>query len=305
VFLERLRVAGVVVRERRDPDGRLSGYAVGRRESAGETVLFGGGKLAADLSLPRLLALARSRRRRRRRSSRAGGGRAGGPGGAVEQASAAATQATEEVRLLIDTATNGASVDTGDAAAAVAEVLAGASRLIEGDTGGPLTQAARDYDRAARESRGRPSTSTAGGSALRAAALADGPGRPPSRAVRGGASGAPGRPGRAAVGLDRAATRGPRPSGAGRGGPAGSVHDRAGQRPLDPPGPRGGGGRARAARARTHDERGCVDEDHGRSQAAAERPGATWPWPLNPRRTHRSPRPKNVPGLALSRSTPG
>ena len=56
VFLERLRVAGVVVRERRDPDGRLSGYAVGRRESAGETVLFGGGKLAADLSLPRLLA---------------------------------------------------------------------------------------------------------------------------------------------------------------------------------------------------------------------------------------------------------
>jgi len=303
VFLERLRVAGVVVRERRDPDGRLSGYAVGRRESAGETVLFGGGKLAADLSLPRLLALARSRRRRRRRSSRAGGGRAGGPGGAVEQASAAATQATEEVRLLIDTATNGASVDTGDAAAA--EVLAGASRLIEGDTGGPLTQAARDYDRAARESRGRPSTSTAGGSALRAAALADGPGRPPSRAVRGGASRAPGRPGRAAVGLDRAATRGPRPSGAGRGGPAGSVHDRAGQRPLDPPGPRGGGGRARAARARTHDERGCVDEDHGRSQAAAERPGATWPWPLTPRRTHRSPRPKNVPGLALSRSTPG
>ena len=60
---------------------------------------------------------------------------------------------------------------SGDVAAAVAEVLAGASRLIEGDTGGPLTQAARDYDRAARESRGRPVTGTAGGSSLRAAAL--------------------------------------------------------------------------------------------------------------------------------------
>jgi len=34
-FSDRLRVAGVVVRERRDPDGRLSGYAVGRRELAG------------------------------------------------------------------------------------------------------------------------------------------------------------------------------------------------------------------------------------------------------------------------------
>ena len=62
-------------------------------------------------------------------------------------------------------------MDSGDVAAAVAEVLAGASRLIEGDADGPLTQAARDYDRAARESRGRPVTGTGGGSALRAAAL--------------------------------------------------------------------------------------------------------------------------------------
>jgi len=88
-----------------------------------------------------------------------------------EQAAAAAAQATEEVRLLIDTEKKGASVDTGDAAGAAAEVLAAASRLIEGDADGPLTQAARDYDRAARESRGRPVTGTAGGSALRAAAL--------------------------------------------------------------------------------------------------------------------------------------
>jgi len=149
-FLDRLRTAGVVVRERREPDGRLSGYAVGRREPAGETVLFGGGKLAADLSLPRLLARWQ----------------------ATEDGDEAAEPVVaEEVRLLIDTATKGASVDTGDTSAAVAEVLAAASRLIEGDDDGPLTQAARDYDRAARESRGRPVTGTAGGSALRAAAL--------------------------------------------------------------------------------------------------------------------------------------
>ncbi len=55
-FLDRLRVAGVVVRERRDPDGALSGYAVGRREGGAEQVLFGGGKLAPDLSLPKLQA---------------------------------------------------------------------------------------------------------------------------------------------------------------------------------------------------------------------------------------------------------
>jgi len=170
-FLDRLQTAGVVVRERRDPDGQLSGYAVGRREPAGETVLFGGGKLAADLSLPKLLA---------RWQATGDADEAVEPVVAVEpeqrvalweQASGAAAQAAEEVRLLIHTATEGASVDSGDAAAAVAEVLAGASRLIEGDADGPLTQAARDYDRAARESRGRPVNGTAAGSALRAAAL--------------------------------------------------------------------------------------------------------------------------------------
>jgi len=128
---------------------------------------------------------------------------------------------------------------------------------------------------------------------------------PSTRAVRCGAGYAPGRPGRPAVRLDCAATRGPRPPGAGRGGPAGGGHARPGQRPLDQPGPRGGCGRARAARARIRDERGCVDDDYGRSQAAAERPGATWPRPLTPRRTRRGPRPKNVPELALSRSIPG
>ncbi len=90
-------------------------------------------------SLPKLLA----------RWHATGGAQEGtGPVVAVEpaaraalwaQASAAAAQAAEEVRLLIDTAPNGAAVESGDAAAAAAEVLAGASRLVEGDTSGPLT----------------------------------------------------------------------------------------------------------------------------------------------------------------------
>lgn len=59
----------------------------------------------------------------------------------------------------------------GDAAAAAAEVLTAASRLIEGETGGPLTRAAREYDRSARETRARVPASTSSGAALRAAAL--------------------------------------------------------------------------------------------------------------------------------------
>ncbi len=186
-FRDRLRTAGVVVWEGRDPDGRLAGYAVGRREPAGEVVLFGSGKLAADLGLPQLVA----------RWQTAGGAQEG-PGAAVavapaervalwEQASAAAARATEQVHLATGAA-EGGSGEAGDAAAAAAEVLAAASQLIEGDTGGLLTQAARDYDRAARERLGRPVPGSAGGSALRAAALrmAQGgrrPGRPEAAQV--------------------------------------------------------------------------------------------------------------------------
>jgi len=170
-FLERLRVAGVVVRERRDPDGGLSGYAVGRREPGKDTVFYGGGKLAADLSLPKLQA----------RWTAAGGGNAPGGGGPAapvgdrvalwSQATQAAAQAAEQVRQHSRGAAVADLASAGDAAAAAAEVLTAASRLIEGDDGGPLTRAARDYDRAAREVRGRLPEPTAAGTLLRTAAL--------------------------------------------------------------------------------------------------------------------------------------
>ena len=172
-FLDRLRVAGVTVRERHDPDGTLSGYAVGRREpgyGAGETVFYGGGKLAADLSLPKLQA----------RWVAADGSTApsGAPSAPAQdraqlwrQATQAAAEAAEQVRGRADSGDAQGLADAGDAAAASAEVLSAASRLIEGGAGGPLTQAARDYDRAAREVRGRLPASTFAGTMLRTAAL--------------------------------------------------------------------------------------------------------------------------------------
>ena len=169
-FLDRLRVAGVVVRERRAPDGSLAGYAVGRREPGTDPVLYGGGKLAPDLTLPKLQA----------RWTGAGGPTA--PTGAPtapeqdraqlwKQATEAAAHAAEQVRQHAGSSDTGGMADVGDAAAAAAEVLTAASRLVEGDVGGPLTQAARDYDRAAREVRGRLPEPTLAGTMLRTAAL--------------------------------------------------------------------------------------------------------------------------------------
>lgn len=56
-FLARLRSAGLVVRERRGEAGHLTGYAVavpGDTTAAGTPVYYGGGRLAPDLTLPRL-----------------------------------------------------------------------------------------------------------------------------------------------------------------------------------------------------------------------------------------------------------
>ena len=162
-FVDRLRAGGIALTQRRDRQGVVVGYSVGRRGADGKAaVMFGGGSLARDLSLPRLEA----------RWAAAGGG-AGHPGPVVvegaereavwTQAARAASRAAELVRS--DPAQG------GDAASAAAEILGAASRLIEGEGGGPLSAAARDYDRAARERyRAAPAPSQAG-SVLRAAAL--------------------------------------------------------------------------------------------------------------------------------------
>jgi hypothetical protein len=80
-FFARLRQSGVLVRTRhstRDPD-QLTGYAValpGDTTRAGDPVWYGGGKLAADLTLPKL----RRRWRRPGSDDRLTAAELGGPG---------------------------------------------------------------------------------------------------------------------------------------------------------------------------------------------------------------------------------
>lgn len=177
-FLDRLRAAGVVVRERRDPaTGELNGYAVGRRhegQQSGEVVLYGGGKLAPDLSLPQLA-------KRWAIPEQRAADQAADPKVVLdpaaravlwERAAAAAGAAAEQVRVLRVSDPAAAA----DVAAAAAEVLSAAGRLLEGEPvpgqEGPLTLAGRDYDRAAREPwRATPAHSRVG-QGLRAAAYA-------------------------------------------------------------------------------------------------------------------------------------
>jgi hypothetical protein len=187
-FLERLRDDGVF-RERhseRNP-GEITGYAVASPDSVdstGKPIYYGGGKLAADLTLPEL------RRRwevatpqdaadiagdgpRAAQSSRsagtasapegAGGGREGSAGEdrhavtlgeraqICEQATAAAARATEQTQASASTDPHAAA----NAAWAASDFLSVAGRVVEGRRGGPLTDAAGEYHRAARESWGR------------------------------------------------------------------------------------------------------------------------------------------------------
>ncbi len=197
-FLERLRDDGLLVRERmseRNP-GEITGYAVASLESVdpgGQPIFYGGGKLAADLTLPKLrrrwdLATANGDSPQ---ASRETGGRrpagasltspAGGPAAGEgrhrltgeertriwEQATAAAARASEQVRAAGVTDPHGAA----DAAWAASDFLAAAARVVEGRSGGPLTAAAGEYDRAARELWGRVPTPSQAGQGLRAASV--------------------------------------------------------------------------------------------------------------------------------------
>ncbi len=203
-FLERLREDGVLVRERlseRNP-GEVTGYSValaGSTDAGGKPVFYGGGKLAPDLTLPKL-------RRRWELAVPAGSGAdtaAGGgapadgsepaadaiPGGTGarssqagedrhrltpeerariwEQAAAAAARATEQIQA----SASGDPNTAGDAAWAASDFLSSAARVVEGRRGGPLTAAAGEYDRAARELWGRTPPRSTAGQGLRAASV--------------------------------------------------------------------------------------------------------------------------------------
>jgi hypothetical protein len=162
-FFARLSRSGVLVRTRsstRDP-GQATGYAValaGDITRGGSPVWYGGGKLAADLTLPKL-----------RRRWGAADGPAADPftaaerGAVWEHVARVADDATAQIRALA-AGDPARSADTAWAAADALHVAAAAlgSRI--------LRQAADAYDRAARAPYGRVPVPTPAGNSLRRAA---------------------------------------------------------------------------------------------------------------------------------------
>jgi hypothetical protein len=154
-FLDKLRNTGLLVRLRMstiNPD-QITGYAVrlpGHHTANGTTVWYGGGKLAPDLTLPKL----------RHRWQTAGTPPPDAPptphrrgrGEAFHQAARVATHAADHLKHLIATNPRAASA----VAAAAADLLTSTARAIEGRRGGLITDAAEAFDRAAREPYGRP-----------------------------------------------------------------------------------------------------------------------------------------------------
>jgi hypothetical protein len=192
-FFARLRADGLLVRERmseRNP-GEVTGYAVALpdRYGAGSPVYFGGGKLAPDLTLPRLQrrwdgpapAAASGVGPAASAARRAAAGTAAGAGRQVrtdrfgltemerlriwKQATLAAARASEHIAASVAHDPAGAA----DAAWAASDFLTAAGRVVEGRRGGPLTDAAQSYDQAARELHGKVPAPTSAGTGLRAA----------------------------------------------------------------------------------------------------------------------------------------
>ena len=174
-FSDRLRLDGVMVRPRMstlDPD-EVTGYAVALRGSgtdaaAGiESVWFGGGKLAPDLTFPQLQARwCREGTESRQAASRQAASLDRSARGRVELDLAerqalwdAAGQAIGRAEEQLRAAAGGeptAQAMAEAAAVAASEVLAAVGRLTERSGAGPIHRAAVAYDRAARGLRRRP-----------------------------------------------------------------------------------------------------------------------------------------------------
>ncbi|MCU1692129.1 MAG: mobilization protein [Frankiales bacterium] len=159
-FLDELRRSGVEVRERKDASGMLTGYAVARPGSEGKPVFYGGGKLAPDLTLPRLQA----------GWTRCSPTRSGASAEKFDVGRAAA--AVSGAARLVRQQSGSGEPAAADVVAASGDLLRAAAWVAEGAAGGGLTRAARQYDRAARESGGAARRTTAQGSALRDVARA-------------------------------------------------------------------------------------------------------------------------------------
>ncbi|WP_157630230.1 relaxase/mobilization nuclease domain-containing protein [Salinispora arenicola] len=156
-FFSRLEKAGVMVRLRESTvtAGEVTGYAVtlpGVRTTNGAPVWYGGGRLAADLTLPKL---------RQRWSPATTASDASPPqprqGEGVHARDRVLDDAAQHASRAADTLRRNTR-DSPEAAAiayASADAMTSAARVIEGARGGPLTLAADRYDHAARERYGK------------------------------------------------------------------------------------------------------------------------------------------------------
>ena len=176
-FAERLRRGGLLVRLRESQQypGQASGYAVadpGHVGADGQPVWFAGGALAPDLSLPRL-------RRRWLTTPRPGPPRRPDPSTAARRTGAAADrvryiqaaarragEAAEQMRR----AATGDDPAAAAAAHAAADVYTAAARVLDGRSGGAMTEAADAFARAARERWGIVAAGTPASAGIRQAA---------------------------------------------------------------------------------------------------------------------------------------
>lgn len=149
-FFHRLRDAGLLVKLRTSTinPGEITGYAVGlpgHHTAAGTTVWYSGGRLAPDLTLPKL------RHRWQPTHYRPAPGTKSPSRAerteAFRRAADAASRAADGFRHLAATNPRAASA----VAQAAADVLTASARAVEGRRGGPLSDAAEAFDRAARE----------------------------------------------------------------------------------------------------------------------------------------------------------
>lgn len=178
-FTDLLGREGVTVWPRmseRNPD-EITGYSVSLDDylnGAGDPVRFGGGKLAPDLSWPKLA----SRWSQPATETVASDAAAQAVDGQTEPSAPrfggddedAWREAERIVQDAADRITASAATDpdhASDAAWAASDALAAAAAGLEGDEGGPLTDAAVAFDRAGRDSFRRVPVRTDTGQALR------------------------------------------------------------------------------------------------------------------------------------------
>ncbi len=174
-FLERLRADGVLVRERfsQQAPERITGYAVAL-PGEGQPVWFGGGKLAPDLSLPKLQDRWMPEPRRPDPYLRRPGREERGEAltsferfRVLKHAESAAQEAADHVR-----ASAGDPTAAADTAWAGSDLLAATARLVDGQHAGPVTRAADLFERAARERNRRAPQPSSAGHRLRGATTA-------------------------------------------------------------------------------------------------------------------------------------